>query len=125
MPEKHSGRGIASFLISVVSVIGLLWSAAAASNAALKLAEDPNFDPNAVTADNIPEGLAQVASYSALLFFFVATALVGALLGLVGLFQKDRRKLFPVLGLALNGGLVLVVLIFFVIGMLAAPPLPM
>lgn len=125
MPIKHSKLGIASFLISVISVLGLAGSAAAASNAALQLAENPNFDPAAIASgDTIPEGLGEVAGYSALVFFFILTALVGALLGLIGLFQKDRRKLFSTLGLILNGGLVLLVLIIFLIGMLTAPALP-
>ena len=126
MPGKHSKLGIASFLIAVLSIAGMIGSAIAASNAALKLAENPNFDPAAVAAAGaLPEGMAEVAGYSALVFFFVLTALVGGLLGLAGLFRKDARKLFSVLGLILNAGLVFLVVIIFVIGMLAAPALPM
>jgi len=125
MPLKHSKLGIASFLIAFVSFIGLVASAAAASNAALALAENPNFDPSAISADDeVPEELRDVVLYSALMFFCVLSALGGALLGLIGLFRPERKKLFSVLGLALNGGLVLVVILMFVIGMLAAPALP-
>ncbi len=45
--------------------------------------------------------------------------LVGAALGIVGLFQKDRSSPFPILGLIVNGAALLGVAVLVIIGLAA------
>ncbi len=123
MERKHSKIGIASFILAVVSVVGMIGSAIGASVAAAGFANDPAL-LSGVAPDELPPGMGGLLAMIGLMFLFILTALVGAVLGLVGLFQKDRAKLFSILGLVFNGLVVLFVMVILVIGMLAAPALP-
>jgi hypothetical protein len=49
-------------------------------------------------------------------FAVVGLALVGAILGVAGLFQRDRRSLFALLGLVFNGLIVAGLIGLIVIG---------
>ncbi|HZG58483.1 hypothetical protein [Paenibacillus sp.] len=120
---KHSKIGIASFILAIVSVIGLIGSAAVAGSMAARLAEDPALT-SAIESGAMPEGVGGILAATGLMFFFIVTALVGAVLGLVGLFQKDRLKLFSILGLVFNAVLVAFVGILLIAGMLLGPALP-
>jgi hypothetical protein len=121
---KHSGVGVASFILSLVSVIGTIGAFIAASMMASALAGDPTA---AASGDmsHLDEGtLGRFIVVAGLMFLFVVTALIGAVLGLVGLFQKRRRKLFPILGLAFNSLLVLSIFLVLLIGIFLGPTLP-
>lgn len=121
--RKHSGVGIASFIIAVVSILGLSGSVIAATAMAAAMAGDSiAISPD--TVQELPEGMGGLLAVAGLMFFLIVAALVGAVLGLVGLFQKERLKLFSILGLTFNSLLVLVVFIVLVVGMLSAPALP-
>ncbi|WP_309121020.1 hypothetical protein [Paenibacillus sp.] len=123
MERTHSRIGIASFILAVVSVLGIIGSAIGASVLAAGFANDPAF-LNGVEAGVLPEGMGGFLAVIGLMFLFILTALVGAVLGLVGLFQKERLKLFSILGLVFNSLVVLFVMVIMMIGMLAAPALP-
>ena len=123
MDRKHSRIGIASFILAVVSVVGMIGSGIGASVAAAGFANDPAFLSGVETGE-LPAGMGGFLAMIGLMFLFILTALVGAVLGLVGLFQKDRAKLFSILGLIFNSLVVLFVMVVLVVGMLAAPALP-
>jgi len=123
MERKHSKIGIASFILAVVSVLGLIGSGIGASVTAAGFANDPAF-LSGIETGQLPAGMGGFLAMIGLMFLFVVTALVGAVLGLVGLFQKERAKLFSILGLVFNSLVVLFVMAIMVIGMLAAPALP-
>lgn len=83
---KHSGLGIASFVLSIISLVlifGLLIVAGV-----LEATTPGGMDETSMAA--IVVGL--------LLFAFIGTALVATGLGVAGLFQKQRKKIFAILG---------------------------
>jgi hypothetical protein len=87
---KHSGRGIASFVIAItvgvlyLSVLGLMVILAA-------------------IAPELTQGRpAMLHIFTAMMLVGVFANVVGVVLGISGVCQKNRKKLFAVLGLVLN-----------------------
>ncbi len=81
----HSGLGIASVILTVFAGLGVTVSVVAATVLAIQnpaLAED---DPQIIAV-----GCGILAS--------LPLAMIGGLLGLIGLFQPDRNRLFAILG---------------------------
>ena len=87
--RKHSGWGIVSFIGSLL--VGA-WAFLSVALAAIMVAFNPYLDQTSPPA--ILVGLMICATFPA--------SLLGMLLGGVGLFQRDRRKVFPILGILLN-----------------------
>ena len=86
MEQKHSGFGIASFVISIVSGLSLFLFFVIA---ALMDASAPNgIDEESAAA--------MVLGFFVLGFLFLAFVALG--LGIAGLVQIDRKKVFAVLG---------------------------
>ncbi len=67
-------------------------------------------------------GLGMAVVIYTVIFFFIPVIghLVGLILGVVGLFSRSRRKLFPSLGVALNLLPVFILTAFYLIGSLSA-----
>jgi hypothetical protein len=86
MNQKHSGLGIASFVTSIVSSVSLFLTFLVAG--VLEVSTPGGLDEESAAA--IVVGLCMFA------FLFVALVSLG--LGIGGLIQKDRTKLFAVLG---------------------------
>ena len=91
---KHSGPGIASFVISLIggiSMIGLFVAAGIAE------ASTPGgLDEDSTTAMMVGLGL----------FGIGALLLIGFTLGLVGVLIPNRKKLFAILGLLFNSAVI-------------------
>ncbi|WP_199615662.1 hypothetical protein [Paenibacillus alkalitolerans] len=114
--KKHSGIGIASFIISIVSIVGLV----ACMVAIAAMFGGVMTDPAALNPDApLPGNLGAIAAAGFGMFIFVILSFVGAILGIVGLFQKDRAKLFSILGTVFNSLIVGVFAVLFVIGLIA------
>ena len=115
--DRHSRLGIASFVIAILSILGIvLFFVIAISVASSAIGPDPqNFDPSSIGPD----------SPLATTFFFLSLLLLGSILitvvglglGIAGLIQRRRRKLFAALGTALNGLIVLGVVSLIVLGL--------
>jgi hypothetical protein len=104
---RHSGPGIASFVIALLVGVAVLILVVAAGVI------------EASTPGGMDEESPVVIAIGLGIFAAVFGALIGGVLGIVGVAQGDRRKTFAVLGLVLNG-LVVVGLVFLVIIGLAA-----
>ncbi len=103
---KHSGLGVASFIISMLGGPGMFLMLVVAG----------------VLAASVPGGKMDESSPAAVglglvLIGGIAFALVGVGLGIAGVAQKGRKKLFAVLGLVFNSLIVLGVAALMVIGM--------
>ncbi|MSP60075.1 MAG: hypothetical protein EXR72_06975 [Myxococcales bacterium] len=99
MPEaqrKHSGLGIASFVISLIAGPGMFIVIAAGG---LMAASAPGGELDEKSGAAIGIGLA--------IFGGMFVALIGAGLGIAGAVAKDRRRVFAVLGLIFNAMLLL------------------
>jgi len=104
--EPQSGLGILSLVLSLVA--GLMIALPLAFGVAM-VAQNPNMAPH----EPIVAGVACTMLLGLLLAVFAG------ILGLVGLFQPNRRKTCAVIGLLFAGGEVLGIAGLFVIGLLA------
>jgi hypothetical protein len=95
MEQKHSGLGIASFIISIPVGILIFLTITIAG----------------VMEVSTPGGLNEESPKAVLLgmlllgCFFLELSAIG--LGIGGLLQKDRKKVFSILGLSFSGGTIL------------------
>jgi hypothetical protein len=99
--ERHSGLGIASFVISLIMAPALLVIVVMAALIGSSDDESPA---------NIIVGLLALGS--------IALLLTGIGLGIAGVLQKQRRRMFSVLGLVFNASLVLGILGLMLIGLM-------
>jgi hypothetical protein len=101
---KHSGLGVASFILSIVGIVGffvLLIVAGVLEN---------SID-GGVGADDA------VAIVIGLLYFLIiGIALVALGFGIAGLCQKNIKKLFAILGVIFAVGLLLFAVLIMIIG---------
>ncbi|MDF2923720.1 MAG: hypothetical protein K0R57_2634 [Paenibacillaceae bacterium] len=116
--KKQSGLGIASFTISLAMgalfiVLVVVFIAKIAGTIDLY---DTTYNPEDVAAEieNMPE----LAVIPFLMLGSVIGTLVGLVLGIVGLFQKERKKVFAILGTVFNGLAVATVGFFVLIGLM-------
>ena len=103
---KHSGLGIASFIVSICA--GAVLFVLVAIAAVLASASPGGLDAKSASA--IVLGL--------LMFLFLFVELVALGLGVAGLFQRGRNKVFAILGIAFSVTSVLTILGLMVIGSL-------
>lgn len=89
VPVPHSGFGVASFVIALVTGIGAFFSIAIAAFLGIKNGPIPKNDPTAVLI-----GLVIIGSG--------VLSLIGLVLGIVGVCQSNRRVVFAMLGTVLN-----------------------
>ncbi|MCW3792572.1 hypothetical protein OM416_13330 [Paenibacillus sp. LS1] len=101
-PLKHSGLGIASFVIGLVAIVGyilIFFIAAMALNDSIGVltplqAEELALHPAVI-----------LASLSILVCLILN--LVGGIIGIIGLVLKNRKKVFAIIGSLLNGIIIL------------------
>ncbi|SFE51686.1 hypothetical protein SAMN04487969_103171 [Paenibacillus algorifonticola] len=116
-PLKHSGLGIASFIMAIASiilgVISIIMFFAAIGSAISTgneyLLEDPAYIEDMITGSAgsfMASGVAVVIS--------VGITFVGLILGIIGACSKQRRKVFAIIGIILNGLGVMGTILFFV-----------
>lgn len=102
---RHAGTGIASFVLGLVNV--LLFILMIGSAVALNVSSGGHVDPH--------------SSQAILLGLFVILicliCLIGTGLGLAGVIQKSKRRLFGIIGLCLNGGTLVLIILLMVIGL--------
>ncbi len=104
---QHSGVGIAGFCLSILAVLMLGGTMVASVGMAMQ-AKNPGQKPD----QNTVMAMGCAAILSALL------SVVGLVLGLVGVVQKNRKMVFTVIGLVINGLICLSVLGLIVIGLM-------
>lgn len=101
---KHSGLGIASFITSLVSGVILFILVVIAG--VMEASSIGGMDENSVGA--VILGL--------FLIFFIAVCMVALGLGIGGLFQRERKKIFAILGVVFSGIAVMGVGLLMLIG---------
>lgn len=102
---KHSGLGIAAFITSLASSVLIFILIILAG--AIELSTPGGIDENSVGAMVI--GL--------LLFAFLGAALLSLGLGIGALFQRDRKKVFAILGTVFASVTILGTLFVLLLGM--------
>ncbi|MCJ8013419.1 hypothetical protein MUG84_16955 [Paenibacillus sp. KQZ6P-2] len=110
--RRHAGPGIASFIISLVSMLAYIVSVAAMgaifSNG---LAGDDTWTQSTTTG---------VTVTTIILIGLFAANIIGIILGIIGTVLRNRIKIFAILGLSLNAIIILSFGLMFVILMLRA-----
>lgn len=116
-PLKHSGLGIASFVLAIISILAFLLSIimifAAASNVA-------HLSPTEIESELMAGGgeeFAAVLGGGLLIMLAIGISIIGLILGIIGLVIKNRKKIFGILGVVLNGLIVLGIVFLMVIGL--------
>jgi len=97
---KHSGPGIASFVISLVALVGYIVS----------------FVIAGVMSSSILNEFGEISSDSSQAFLFLGLAVlvlaalnvIGVVLGIIGISLRKRRKIFGVIGTIINGVIILI-----------------
>lgn len=102
MEPKHSGLGIASFVVSITAAIFIFVLIAVAG--ALELSTPGGIDEESVS----------VMMIGLLLFAFLSASVVALGLGIGGLFQNDRKNVFAILGTVFSA-LTLIGMFFFML----------
>jgi hypothetical protein len=103
MEEKNSGYGLASIALSGFSALALFVVTVIAG---VMESSPGGMDPESSGAMIV--GLA--------IFLFIFLSLIGGALGIVGLLQKDRKKVLAVLGLCLSAVTVVCIAGLIIIG---------
>ena len=101
---KHSGLGIASFIISIV--IGMFDFFLVTIAGIVEATAPGGIDEESVVA--VAVGLS--------IFLGFGVSLIGIGLAIAGLIQKNRKKIFPILGLVFNLTIIIVVIGIMIIG---------
>jgi len=113
--RKHSGPGIVSFILSLLMVvlfIGIIVAFAAKASDAIDELGQVDIERLQNETSFVFYGMGMLGA--------VVGNIVGLVLGIIGLAQKNRNKVFAVLGTVFNGGVVLLLLLMVFIGFLGA-----
>jgi hypothetical protein len=123
-PLKHSGLGIASFILSILSivsfvfltiVIGVLISKSIDFTAIV----DANGN-RTMTEQQIIDKIQPLIGYLILYPLILVIVVIGLILGIVSLARRGYKKVFAVIGTVLNGLSLLFVFLLMVIGFLTS-----
>jgi uncharacterized membrane protein len=103
---RHSGLGIASFIVAILAIILTIVLSTMIANIASNI-DITNFDVEDQTVfqqqlEEILEDNPELPIIFMLFFLIGGLALVGGILGIIGIFIKQRKKLFAILGTILN-----------------------
>lgn len=119
--RKHSGLGIASFTLFAVMAVAFISLLVAFIT---QLADVMDFnDPEAVDSEEVARQIQDMPQLAVIAFLMFGTCvgnLVGLVLGIIGLVQKERKKVFAILGTVFNGLVIGFLLLMFVFGLVIA-----
>ncbi|PZT54335.1 hypothetical protein [Paenibacillus silvae] len=102
---KHSGPGIASFIVGLVGLIGHIITFVLAS---LALYGSMELLDSSISREELAFHPAIVLASLAFLICLILN-LAGIILGVIGLVLKNRRKVFAIIGTILNSLLILLI----------------
>ncbi len=118
--DRNSKAGITSLVIAILATVGVvvLFVIAALIGASALGGTDPqSFDPQSFQKSGAFAGFALVGIgfLACIILYFI-----GLVLGLVGVFQRRRKRLYAVLGAVANGLAVLAIVSLLVLGAIGA-----
>lgn len=114
--KKHGKLGITSFILALLSGLVIVIGLVISTRAALSFGGDPNAI--AANPESLPSDLLGPLMMAGVVMVFGAgLSFVGFILGIIGLFMKNTKKLFAILGTILNGLPIVLVLFLMIIGL--------
>jgi hypothetical protein len=118
-PLKHSGLGIASFVLSLVSIVAFI---GVTIGIVVLISNEIDFstlvDSNGqltMTEEELIDKLQPLIGYLIMYPLVLVLNVIGLILGIVGLARRGYKKVFPVLGTVFNGLAILSVFLLMVI----------
>ena len=108
MEPKHSAFGIASFILSIF--VGMSMFLAFVIAGVMEASRPGGMDEQSIQA--VIVGLAIIT--------LIFLDLVAVVLGIVGLFQKNRKKVFAILGVIFSSVTLMLVIGVIILGLLVA-----
>lgn len=96
---KHSGPGIASFVIAIVTLIGYAVSFVFVGMQASTILSNSN--------DVIADSSEAIMYLGLSVLILAAVNVIGAVVGIIGLTLRRRRKVFAIIGTIINGAVLL------------------
>lgn len=114
----HSRMGVASFVIAIVAtvvIVGLFVVGGVVAASAFQNVDPQTLDPESVQNSPAFAGLALIGIG---VFGCLILYVVGLGLGIAGLIQNTRRRLFAALGTGLNGLVLIAFVALFALGSL-------
>lgn len=108
---KHGGLGIASFILSlvsllavVISIILIVASIVDMNEADLLMLQDPAYiESMMLNGETMPSFIVSIVIGAFLMMGTALLAFIGFVLGVISLFIKQRKKVFGIIGTILNG----------------------
>lgn len=122
-PLRHSGLGIASFVMGLVGILGFIVVSAVvvsliSSSIDLTRLVDANGNPT-MTEEEVIAALTPILPYVIMYPLIFVIHFVGLILGIVGLARAGYKKVFAIIGTVLNGLALLVTVLFLMISIAA------
>lgn len=124
---KHSGVGIAGFVISLTAILaGILcvvfifagtFNFLNENETNTELLTDPTVVNEMLLNGELGSGMTLIIVGSLLMFAALGLAFIGVILGIVALIQKNRKKVFSILGVVFNGFILLGFVLLMLIGL--------
>lgn len=115
-PTGHSGLGIASMAIGIISVLLGIIGMAITVNVVTQHPNIMNIQPGEQPPE---EFIGIMGTISSLVCGSGILSVLGLVLGIIGLVQATRLKLFAVIGTILNGVVVVGMTMMFLFGLVA------
>lgn len=116
--KKASGLGIASLIIGILGTIGLIAMVVIIGSAIADFMYMESYPITIEDIENNPQFM-QVAGAGLGVLGMLFLMFIGLILGIIGLFQKNRKKGFPIAGTIINGLFVVGFLFLMVMGFLS------
>jgi hypothetical protein len=104
-PQGHSRMGIAALAISLgtgLAYLLLIVVLIVTLGGMVSTTQDPNVIVREIQSGNQSGLMVAVVVFGLCMFSSPVLSLVGLGLGIAGVFQKDKRKIFPVLGIVFS-----------------------
>jgi uncharacterized membrane protein len=101
-PTKHSGLGIASFILASIGFVLVIIAAVLVTGSITEITQtftEEELINGTIDPSQVPPAL--IAGV-VLFFFVIFLNLIGGILGIIGIFIKNRKKLFAILGTIFN-----------------------
>jgi hypothetical protein len=110
--QKQSPIGIASFVISILALLLVCVAIIVAFSYGISVGLNNPYNPQVDTSSPVIIGVAVLICLSPLL------SLVGVGLGIGAVVQKTQKKTFGIIGLILNGLILVAICVLYLIGVL-------
>ncbi len=123
-PIKHSGLGIASFVLSIVGIVSFVVLTIVITTLLFQAIDLTQFmDENGnrlMTDEEIVNKIQPYVGYLVLYPLLIFVILVGLILGIVALARPGYKKVFAILGTVFNGLPLLFVALLFLVALAGA-----